>query len=1347
MTHSSTLYYWAITNVSHTLQDISAVDATFNVEMGPGGSSQTSLASQQSVISNGVGGASAATKTRDEMVKDRLSSMLQALLVSTREYLKLPPPPPPVIATDDEVESSSSSEEEGSESESDFMSSSEDEEDQGKDFDEEEWLVDERDGIYDPRQSAPQQQKWKGPIVTDDDIDEEEEMMMAAYHQEQERLSLSVKKGPLEEQGVEEEDYFEYMAQLENEREREKAKEREKQWDKEITQKANMNSSYKPSVSFAPSMSSMPAPPISIPSCSSAVHAVTMTSLTPAKPKPPRPNRDSMGNMLSLTATMTPYVNSTAGIAMKYEPPVVEDIYDTGVPNSESVSTNVEHSATSKTVYVSDEDLCRLMEELENQGILQQVPPTSAAAPTATATAQSTASTSANAIASYISTTECSVAPSITTDGSIEMKSAPSHASSLFENCMEIYARYYTYIPLSGAHSDSVNTVVNYDDDEFLPPQPIEGPFSVTICNVTPSVPSRHFTELDREREVEKEKEIGREKVGDTMLGGGTAIVESDDISDEALLAMMDQWEEEQMMKVEREEEYDERDREYEREGVDEGLVDVTMMADDDETQLPTQCQPYHSSTPDDPIELLHSHPPSASMSHTKSHSDSLSMSVSFSLPPSTARRSSRKSLLPPSSVSSTGHHNTATKRRRLSPYVTPFTASKLRPVSPGRFLHLGLDSLRRHRLAVSLSLPGDKPCYPATEAIANSLSPGETPHGPAVALPSIAPGRYVTHAPFTVHDLTLAEMVVCQRFLSQMKTCRCISFELAFRPVPLTFMNPIVWYGVPGERKRVTPTMGGTVRDKEREREGLTSWTSLISLACARAFNVTSTQYDTVIHNFLDIQTPSAKELALSGSHVLTGIGLNFGDMRESYFLRLPLPPRLLPSTPPILTTTIRGRLCLDILPDKVKERIIMFVGFDGLLVKSLNLYSLLQRGNGNNIHIPMSKGEKVMKGNPLLLVSRHWASLSRMSLMIMWRSGACLEWKLLADIMTNPIGPVKVSSNIATKLVLLRERDVIVRGLCEDPAIANALVTVASTPAITSTTTKMCETHAQVPHSLLRTMFETNATLGEKEIHLTNARTIAGYRAALAMWYMSQYESQLQRLGKGQWELFTQIEMPLSSCSIPDLCHSGISIDASLLSKVRQSVRDRQVVIDYFLHGVMGTKWNVDSPQDVKKLKDLIKQRLTITLSSTNQSIPIGLIVKREDEREGKVSKSISDWSAGKEIVPHKPMITESESEGDNMLFTSQGSECERDCPILGLNTSTDTLDDVVSRHPLMRLVHEHRRHTRIIPMISAVLASRRFGRVRAAVNQLGAETGRLIVTNPPLQQVSYYVYTCIW
>jgi hypothetical protein len=61
------------------------------------------------------------------------------------------------------------------------------------------------------------------------------------------------------------------------------------------------------------------------------------------------------------------------------------------------------------------------------------------------------------------------------------------------------------------------------------------------------------------------------------------------------------------------------------------------------------------------------------------------------------------------------------------------------------------------------------------------------------------------------------------------------------------------------------------------------------------------------------------------------------------------------------------------------------------------------------------------------------------------------------------------------------------------------------------------------------------------------------------------------------------------------------------------------------------------------------------------------------------------------------------------------------------------------LIESHPIWNLVSEYRSLVHILPMINSVLSYRKFSRVKGLFNSIGTETGRLIITHPPMQQVS--------
>jgi hypothetical protein len=155
----------------------------------------------------------------------------------------------------------------------------------------------------------------------------------------------------------------------------------------------------------------------------------------------------------------------------------------------------------------------------------------------------------------------------------------------------------------------------------------------------------------------------------------------------------------------------------------------------------------------------------------------------------------------------------------------------------------------------------------------------------------------------------------------------------------------------------------------------------------------------------------------------------------------------------------------------------------------------------------------------------------------------------------------------------------------------------------------------------------------------------------------------------------LFRNIEMALLySASDAEFC--GLAVDTLHFTSLRHNLSLRQELIEQYFATLFGAEFNVASPGDVAQLKrKLLEQRR-------------GAL----QEGSGGGSGSITDLALQQEI----------------------------------------------KEHPLMRLVSEHRSHARLLPLCSSILSSRFFTRVRATYNTLGTDTGRVILTHPPLQQV---------
>ena len=276
----------------------------------------------------------------------------------------------------------------------------------------------------------------------------------------------------------------------------------------------------------------------------------------------------------------------------------------------------------------------------------------------------------------------------------------------------------------------------------------------------------------------------------------------------------------------------------------------------------------------------------------------------------------------------------------------------------------------------------------------------------------------------------------------------------------------------------------------------------------------------------------------------------------------------------------------------------------------------------------------------------------------------------------------------------MMLRERDILVNGPIEDPALAQAILFNAAG--------KVNNEKLVFPSNLLKDNSCLTTIQRSTNDPVFSGLLIASWRAVASLHSMAILEKQLWQ--HSQWELFQNIEMPLQIC-VADSEFGGIKIDNSKLSKLRQSIRDRQVVIEYYLKNIFGSGFNIDSPSDVAKAKAQIQQLMNKLNGTSEGSSPL------MENNEQQIYPR-SDWSAGKEYIarPHSK-------------------------PLSDMN---------ITDHPIMRVISEHRSHSRTIPLLTSTLGSRRFARVRPSYNTMGAETGRLILSHPPLQQVrsSFYI-----
>jgi DNA polymerase I-like protein with 3'-5' exonuclease and polymerase domains len=167
-----------------------------------------------------------------------------------------------------------------------------------------------------------------------------------------------------------------------------------------------------------------------------------------------------------------------------------------------------------------------------------------------------------------------------------------------------------------------------------------------------------------------------------------------------------------------------------------------------------------------------------------------------------------------------------------------------------------------------------------------------------------------------------------------------------------------------------------------------------------------------------------------------------------------------------------------------------------------------------------------------------------------------------------------------------------------------------------------------------------------------------------------------------------------------VADAEFSGLSVDSSFFSKLRQNIKDRQLVIEHYYKSIFGSKFNINSPIDISNFKKKIINDLKIILNSN--------VYHFEPKKSNQSNKS-SAWNSGKE------------------------NEAVEDA------LKTALLGQLITKHhPLLRLLSEHRSHSHILPICSAILGSRHFSRVKPVYQTLGTDTGRIMITNPPLQQV---------
>lgn len=199
--------------------------------------------------------------------------------------------------------------------------------------------------------------------------------------------------------------------------------------------------------------------------------------------------------------------------------------------------------------------------------------------------------------------------------------------------------------------------------------------------------------------------------------------------------------------------------------------------------------------------------------------------------------------------------------------------------------------------------------------------------------------------------------------------------------------------------------------------------------------------------------------------------------------------------------------------------------------------------------------------------------------------------------------------------------------------------------------------------------------------------------FRSIAVMRCMAAMEQSLR--AANLFDLFVNIEMPLVLSLVHAEFH-GVRINGSMLNELRACVSDRERSIECVFHEVMGSSFNPSSPVDVAKLK----AKCTIDTSNT---------------------------------------LSAACAENDDEFCETQQSDIE-------------CASGVNAKHPLMQLLSEYRALIRIGPLCGSLWVSRVFReecgqpdndavvRVRGTFDGIGTDTGRVIITAPPLQQMPH-------
>ena len=219
-------------------------------------------------------------------------------------------------------------------------------------------------------------------------------------------------------------------------------------------------------------------------------------------------------------------------------------------------------------------------------------------------------------------------------------------------------------------------------------------------------------------------------------------------------------------------------------------------------------------------------------------------------------------------------------------------------------------------------------------------------------------------------------------------------------------------------------------------------------------------------------------------------------------------------------------------------------------------------------------------------------------------------------------------------------------------------------------------------IAKALLPRELEMSLKIPETSKYSSNSNVkIACFRAASVFRTMAVITGHLR--SHQQLELFRSIEMPLLH-SVSEIDYVGCPADSSFFRDLLQNLVDRQTIIRSYFNSI-DTNFNpLSSRRDMQKLKDELIIRY----------------VDAVDEMR-KAQNNKSGMSSNRSLTHADPT-------------------------------------SAIRHHPLMKLAAEYRQSVAFASLCKSLIYNNLNGRIRFTSSTLHTETGRLSVTNPPLQQI---------